>query len=166
MEKICEIEEKTNNIGTFGKSETLTRDILLFTVGFLLTRCHLLFGAHPLGLAFLAALPVGVWSALVGAAIEALTASGYYRIIPAFIDTSLTNKYTFDTESAKVISLIGEKMYIELAAPFNANMAFTFDNLLNNAKPGKDIASYYAKNEKKDLKLMEEINSLYGAEHE
>ena len=116
---------------------------------------------------YLHAVPLTVQdTALVGAAIEALTASGYYHIIPAFIDTSLTNKYTFDTESAKVISLIGEKMYIELAAPFNANMAFTFDNLLNNAKPGKDIASYYAKNEKKDLKLMEEINSLYGAEHE
>ncbi|MBR2431478.1 MAG: hypothetical protein IKB23_01035, partial [Clostridia bacterium] len=73
MEKICEIERKTNASQTTRESRMLTRDILLFTAGFLLTRCHLVFGAHPIGLAFLAALPVGVWSALLGAAIGGIS---------------------------------------------------------------------------------------------
>ena len=56
----------------FDKQE-LFYDILLFTVGFLLSRCHLFFGAHPLAIAFVAALPFGVWSALLGAAIGAIS---------------------------------------------------------------------------------------------
>ena len=37
-------------------SRDLLRDILLFSVGFLLSRCHLLFGVRPLGLSFLCAM--------------------------------------------------------------------------------------------------------------
>ena len=70
MEKICEIERRTTSRQ---EARLLGRDILLFTIGFLLTRCHLVFGAHPLGLAFLAALPVGVWSALLGAVIGGIS---------------------------------------------------------------------------------------------
>ena len=73
MEKICEIERKTNASQTTREGRILTRDILLFTAGFLLTRCHLVFGAHPIGLAFLAALPVGVWSTLLGAVIGGIS---------------------------------------------------------------------------------------------
>lgn len=48
-------------------------DLTLFAVGFLFSRCHLLFGARPLALALVAVLPVGVWSALFGVAIGSLT---------------------------------------------------------------------------------------------
>lgn len=51
----------------------LTYDVMLFAVGFLLSRCHLIFGARPLGIAFVAMLPFGVWSAVSGAAVGALT---------------------------------------------------------------------------------------------
>ncbi|MBP3402049.1 MAG: SpoIIE family protein phosphatase [Clostridia bacterium] len=51
----------------------LACDLILFTVGFLLSRCHLLFAARPLGIAFVAALPLGVWPALFGAVLGALT---------------------------------------------------------------------------------------------
>lgn len=81
MERVCEIDKKTNDYKYSGEKSTanlsegklLTRDILLFVAGFLLSRCHLIFGAHPLGLAFLAALPIGVWSALLGAVVGALS---------------------------------------------------------------------------------------------
>lgn len=101
---------------------------------------------------------------LVGWGIEALTASGYYTIIPAFVDVSLTNKYVYDEDSAKVIYLIGEKMYVELAYSFSAKMANTFHNLLNSSNPGKDIASYYAANQQSDIALAEELNAQYGGE--
>lgn len=100
---------------------------------------------------------------LVGWSIEALTASGYYTIIPAFVDVCLTNKYVYDEDSAKVIRLIGEKMHVELAYSFSAHMANVFLNLLNNNNPTTNLASYYAKHEKEDLALMENLNNLYGS---
>ena len=69
MEKLCEIEKRTNERVVKREGGILTRDLLLFTLGFLFTRCHLVFGAHPIGLAFLGALPIGVWSALLGAVV-------------------------------------------------------------------------------------------------
>ncbi len=53
--------------------QTLLFDLLLFSVGFLLARCHLIMGARPLGLAFVSLLPVGVWPALGGAIIGSLS---------------------------------------------------------------------------------------------
>ena len=50
-----------------GKS--LFADVLIFAIGFVLARCHTVFGARPLGIALVAVLPSGVWSALFGAAI-------------------------------------------------------------------------------------------------
>ncbi len=100
---------------------------------------------------------------LVGWTIEALTASGYETIIPAFIDVCMSNKYVYDEETAKVIDLIGEKMHVEIAYSFSANMANMFHNLLNNKAPSTDIASYYESKKQLDLELMEQLNSLYGA---
>ena len=56
-----------------GDKFALTADLIIFAVGFILSRCHLLFGARPLGLAFVSVLPFGVWSALGGVAIGSLT---------------------------------------------------------------------------------------------
>ncbi len=99
-------------------------------------------------------------TALVGWGIEALAASGYYTIFPAFRDVCLTNRYTYDRESAKVISLIGEKMYVELAYTFSAKLANIFRKLLIDGST--DVASYYASHADEDLKLMEQINAKYG----
>ena len=49
------------------------RDILFFSLGFVLSRCHIFFGARPVGLAFVAMLPEGVWAALVGCALGGIT---------------------------------------------------------------------------------------------
>ena len=100
--------------------------------------------------------------ALIGYGIEALTASGYYTIIPAFVDVCLTNRYVYDEDSARVIRLIGEKMYVELAYSFSAKMANMFAGLLGNGNPSTDLASYFAQNKNADLALMDEINELYG----
>ena len=53
--------------------QMLIYDLLLFSVGFLLSRCHLLFGVRPIGLAFICAIPTGVWSALFGSVIGYLS---------------------------------------------------------------------------------------------
>ena len=51
----------------------LLYDITLLGVGFLLARCHLIFGADPLSLAFICSLPIGVWSALLGTVVGSIT---------------------------------------------------------------------------------------------
>ncbi len=48
-------------------------DLSALLVGFLFGGCHLLFGAYPLGLSFVAALPYSVWFALVGVIVGSLT---------------------------------------------------------------------------------------------
>lgn len=48
-------------------------DIATFLISFLFSRCHIIFGAHPLGLGLVAVLPSRVWLAALGAAIGSLT---------------------------------------------------------------------------------------------
>lgn len=92
MDKLSEIEETKETIkskkGFFAslkeifssvesidtaERRVLFRDLLFFAVGFLLSRCHLIFGAYPLGIAFIAALPIGVWPSLMGTVIGSLS---------------------------------------------------------------------------------------------
>ncbi len=51
----------------------LAKDLGLFALGFLFSRAHLIFGARPVGLALVALLPTGIWSALTGCVIGALS---------------------------------------------------------------------------------------------
>ncbi len=48
-------------------------DGAVFVIALLFARCHVLFGAHPLGIALLAIMPQRVWFALGGAVIGSLT---------------------------------------------------------------------------------------------
>ena len=59
-------------------------DISAALIAFFFARCHLIFGAHPLAVAFVAVLPSRVWIALAGAVIGSLTL-GKYGIIYAMI---------------------------------------------------------------------------------
>ena len=51
----------------------LVYDLILFSIGFLLSRCHLLFGVRPIALSFLCAMTAGIWPALTGSVIGALS---------------------------------------------------------------------------------------------
>lgn len=51
----------------------LACDLMIFTVGFLMARCHLLFGVRPLGIALVSAMPIGVWQGLLGSVIGGLS---------------------------------------------------------------------------------------------
>ena len=56
-----------------GEGEALALDLIIFSVGFLFSRAHLLFGAHPIGIALVALIPIGIWPALIGCVIGALS---------------------------------------------------------------------------------------------
>lgn len=90
MDKLSEkTEEKTKKKGLFDRikekyssqklrkkeigREEFLRDILFFSLGFVLSRCHIFFAARPVGIAFVAMLPYGVWAALVGCALGGIT---------------------------------------------------------------------------------------------
>ena len=62
----------------------LLYDLLFFTLSFVFSRFHLLFGAYPLGVAFLAATPARVWVSLLGAFIGSVS-RGRLGIIHAII---------------------------------------------------------------------------------
>ena len=48
-------------------------DALTLILAFLFSRCHVIFGAHPLGLAFISVLPSRVWVSMIGAVLGSLT---------------------------------------------------------------------------------------------
>ncbi len=62
-------QKRSDSGGRFG----LLLDLVAVAVGFLFGGCHLLFGAYPLGLSLVAALPSSVWFALAGAVAGSLT---------------------------------------------------------------------------------------------
>ena len=55
------------------KREAPFLDIITFLIGFIFSRCHVIFGSHPLAIAFIAILPSRVWIAVMGAVAGALT---------------------------------------------------------------------------------------------
>ena len=48
-------------------------DVLVFVIALLFSRCHIIFGSHPLAIAWLAVLPSRVWLALVGACVGSIS---------------------------------------------------------------------------------------------
>ena len=55
------------------KREAPMLDVLVFFISFLFSTCHVIFGSHPLAIAFIAVLPTRVWVAVLGAISGALT---------------------------------------------------------------------------------------------
>jgi len=67
-----------------GDAKSLIFDAIVVIVAFLFSGCHIVFGAYPLGVAFVAVLPRGVWLALIGSVAGALSI-GKSGIIHAII---------------------------------------------------------------------------------
>lgn len=54
----------------------LAVDLSLFALGFVLTRCHLLFGVRPVGLSLLCAMPDFIWPTLMGSVLGGISLGG------------------------------------------------------------------------------------------
>ena len=59
-------------------------DAIVLIVSLIFSRCHIVFGAYPLALSFIATLPSGAWLALIGAVTGSLTL-GKMGIIHAIV---------------------------------------------------------------------------------
>ena len=68
-------EKLTSLVGKRGgeRGDGLIYELASLTIGLLFARCHFIFGAYPIGLAFVASLPTRVFSALIGVIIGSLT---------------------------------------------------------------------------------------------
>ena len=69
------IKESFESIREDAKSggSNLIFDLLIFSIGFLFSRCQLMLGARPVGLALISVLPVAVWPCLGGALVGSLS---------------------------------------------------------------------------------------------
>lgn len=71
--KIKKVLSPQSSGDTQANRRALICDLVIFAIGFVLSRCHIFFGARPVGIAFVAMLPIGVWQAGAGAIIGSLT---------------------------------------------------------------------------------------------
>ncbi|MCL1793156.1 MAG: hypothetical protein FWG34_04740 [Oscillospiraceae bacterium] len=96
-----------------------------------------------------------------GVVIEALSAEGHKKVLPAYYEIALKNKYLQDEESILMLDLINESKMLDLAWCYNVNYAgpywFMRDLFIGGKTPSTDFASWYDKNEKKQLAGLETI---------
>ena len=108
---------------TKNRREAPLIDLLAFAVAFLFSACHVVFGAHPLAIAFLAILPSHVWIAVIGAACGALTLgkSGIvYAMICAIVVllrvvVSGTDKESRDGTEKAYLKLFSEGLLLKMS---------------------------------------------------
>ena len=90
-----------------------------------------------------------------GAIIEALSAQGHKQVLPAYYEIALKNKYLQDEESIQILDLINESKMLDFAWCYNVDYAgpywFMRDLFIGGKTPTTDFASWYEKNEKKQL---------------
>ena len=100
----------------------------------------------------------------LGIIIEAMSAEGYKQVRPAFFEIALKNKYAFDADSAEMLEIIGNNIVLDFAYMYSNNgggFAWTLMNMMNVSNPSKDFASYYAKNERVQTKLLGKLQKSF-----
>ncbi len=125
--------KETEKVGFFGgiglliKNEAARRredsgaallDIILFVVSFLFSRCHIAFGAYPLGISLVAMLSRGVWISLIGvvAGSISLGRSGVIHAIVALIVVFLRVVISGGEERREGKGIFSESLILKLAA--------------------------------------------------
>ena len=86
-----------------------------------------------------------------GVIIEALSAEGYKQVIPAYFETALKEKFTFDNESAQILDIINASRAISFAYAYDNWEGFghIFSTIFGSGTPTKDYSSFYAQRIKK-----------------
>ena len=91
-------------------------DVVIIVIGLLFSRCHVVFGAYPLGIAMVAILPERVWFGVIGAVIGSFTlgkAGIVYAlivVIVAFLRLIISGTGTGE------VRFFGEKLLLKLSS--------------------------------------------------
>ena len=101
----------------------------------------------------------------LGIIIEAMSAEGYKQVRPAFFEIALKSKYAYDSESAEMLEIIGNTIVLDFSYIYSnfGGFAWTLMNMMSVNNPSKDFASYYAKNEKVQKKLLEKVQKSFDS---
>ena len=80
-EKVLDDKKKKFSFGFVGtlraeERKTLVYNLIIFTVALIFSRCHIVFGARPLGIAAVALVPTNGWVAALGSAIGYISLGG------------------------------------------------------------------------------------------
>lgn len=99
----------------------------------------------------------------LGIIIEAMSAEGYKQVRPAFFEIALKSKYAYDSESAEMLEIIGNTIVLDFSYIYSnyGGFAWTLMNMMSVSNPSKDFASYYAKNEKVQKKMLEKLQKSF-----
>lgn len=116
---------------------TLLYDIGVVLIAFIFARCHVVFGAYPLHIAFLAVLPSGVWLSLISAVIGSLSlgelgiVNAVCAVVTVFLRTLISSPHASEEEpflfreplllriSSAVISSFVGGLYVALGSGFS-----------------------------------------------
>ncbi len=94
-------------------------DALTLVLSLLFSRCHVIFGAHPIGLAFISVLPSRVWVGALGAVIGSLTLGGsgiiYAMISVIVVFLRIIISGTGDKSSGE-LSVFGEGLILRMSS--------------------------------------------------
>ena len=93
----------------------------------------------------------------LGIVIEAMSAEGYKQVRPAFFEIALKSKYAHDQDSAEMLEIIGNTIVLDFAYIYSNYGGFSWTLMTMMGQPSKDFASYYAKNERVQKKLLERL---------
>ncbi len=98
-----------------------------------------------------------------GIILEALAAETYKTVVPAFFETALKEKFTFDAESGQMLDIVNNTLTISFAYAYDNWEGFGHlcGKLFAGGNPTKDFASYYAGNESSARARLQLIVDFY-----
>ena len=101
----------------------------------------------------------------IGMFLEAYASESFNVVRPAYYETALTAKYMNDAESAAMLDLVADSMYIDPAILYLSYFNLNVGTLRNILKQGENtIASQIASTQKNMETSVEKLNEAYTAE--
>ncbi len=89
--------------------------------------------------------------------------AGYKHILPAYCEKALKNRYSTDQESAEMLDMIFQNRIISFAYLFvNMVPSGMQYQLIAQTVSNNNVASYYQKNESKELATIQKIVDFYS----
>lgn len=99
----------------------------------------------------------------IGLMLEAMSAEGYKKVIPAYYEVALKQKFTYDDESVQILELINKVRILDFAFVYCNYFNGIVNDLLNPLKPSKDFSSLYAKREKTLASNVLKVSDIFVA---
>ena len=103
----------------------------------------------------------------IGIMTEVMCAESYKKVLPAYYDVALKQRYASSPEDAEMIELCVDSRVFDLGYVYDnwKGVSFYLESLISNAG-SKDITSHYKKNEKAVGKYYDRVVNAFYSEEE